>query len=266
MPSRIEKSIRKVLLEASERLSADLKAERQLERALPILNCLVSDPRMQKIWRTLYKKKRVNHKPTDDYFYPAAVTNRSSAKMHRQQASELRKAKGLLSEPEAKLLEAVAAAEASLPLVSFSSSWDEQDQGVQWFFEHACRSAINIVPIFQSEIERYRGELIEEIAELRRTRDELVGLGLDSGSFNEYLAACEEDELTMPLPGTLETNWVIKRRRGRRELRTYAVSLSEAARSIFGSPLPGIVATVTRVVFACDEKEVTRETVQEWIK
>jgi hypothetical protein len=106
---------RPAVIHEANRLLHGLAGEENSAKALEILCRLTSDPLMQSVWRELFKRKRTNHKATEQYFYAASVTNASNAVKLRHQASELRKAGGAHSESDA--------------------GWRQSAERLEWFFQ-----------------------------------------------------------------------------------------------------------------------------------
>ena len=237
------------------------------EESLAVLTRLVSDPRMQLVWQELYKTKRDDkYEATGEFLYAARVTHSSWAAEHRKQARELREKGGERNESAARLLEAEAAIEESIEDPPCDPRWSEQDRAAQLFLKHACLSAINIEPVYFSDIQAKVAKLRTVAVSLREQSIMLKSLGLKSEAqkLGEIAADCE-DEARIAEPN-LETNdpWLIIRDRGDTKLRTYIVDLSIAAVSIFGTPLYGTLATVANVVFG--GKAVTAAQVRELLR
>ena len=126
-----------------------------------IFRRLVTDKRMNTVWRELYKRKRVNHRSTDEFLHPAYLTHASIAAYNRQRAAELHKKGSAINESEAKVLEIEAAAYEGWMDPPTDARWSEQDRAAQLFFEGAYREALDIEPVFRSDLEAKVKELIE---------------------------------------------------------------------------------------------------------
>ena len=79
-------------------------------KARQILNRLVFDERMERVWKELYKKKRVHGSRTEEFWHPAYVTNAARAVRYLQEAANVRRNGGKFSEQYAAVLEREAAA------------------------------------------------------------------------------------------------------------------------------------------------------------
>lgn len=85
---------RAAVVDTAQQLYVEVPKEKDPVKALEVLSLLVSDRRMQRVWDVLYQKKRINHKPTAQFRYPAYITNASNAARLRRLACELRKEGG----------------------------------------------------------------------------------------------------------------------------------------------------------------------------
>lgn len=251
---KAEKWVPEAVVEAAMRIHADLSAEDFSPEGLAVLSRLISDPGMKLVWAELYKKKRIDHKTSEDFLHPARVTNRSSALEHRRQALELREKGGEENDLAASLLEAEATAEESIDVSTSDQRWNEQDRGAQIFLEQACRSAINIEPVFLSDLQDNAAKLRGIVASLREQSDILRSLGLDGEArkLKKLALTCEREVRNFEPNLSTDNPWVISRNRGNVRLKTYLVDLSISTKLIFGSKLFGTLATVAGVVFSCD--------------
>jgi hypothetical protein len=59
------------VIHTAEQLRSEVASEENPAEALKVWSRLVLDPRMERVWLELYKKKRINHKATEEFFYPA---------------------------------------------------------------------------------------------------------------------------------------------------------------------------------------------------
>jgi hypothetical protein len=256
------------LIDGAARLQAKLTKENNAP-ALKVLSRLVSDRRMRSVWQEIYKKKRRNYKPTEEFLHPACLTFRSAAAEHRRLACEFRE-KGL--EAEAKLSEALAAAEeklsnfateGKLENVPSDPQWCEQDLAAQAFLQQACLSATDVIPIRTVEIAAEQAKLSNISASLRQLAVELddIGRELDAVDMIRIADDCDE-ELRAYEEAPFNPNLIIERKRSDPKIRTYAVNLSLFAYSIFKTPLSGTIATTVNVVF--ERADLTDDKVREW--
>jgi hypothetical protein len=262
----IERWVPEAVADAAERLHAELAAENKSD-GLAVLARLVSDPRMDLVWGELYKQKRDSeYQTTEEFLYPARVTNASWAAIHRQQAVELRKIGGKLNESEARLLEAEATLEEGAEDAP-TDRWSEQDRAVQTFLSHACHSAVDIQPVFLADIQDKLGKLGKVSASLREQAKVLksLGLGRDARKLGEIAADCDDEawNLEPNKPGA-DDPWIITRRRADPKVRTFVADLSIQTQLLFGNALLGTLATVANVVF--NRNDMTDAKVREWLR
>ncbi|MCG2633233.1 hypothetical protein L6654_42755 [Bradyrhizobium sp. WYCCWR 13023] len=150
------------------RLYDQLVTEEKSADGLKVLSRLICDPRMKVVWQELYKTKRnEKYETTDIFLHPAHVSHLSWAAEYRKQALELRKKGGEENERAVKLLEAEAAAEEGIEDFGADPRWSEQDRAAQLFLRQACRSAIDIEPVYLSEIQTTVAKLRTVAAGLR---------------------------------------------------------------------------------------------------
>ena len=265
------RSIAAVAEVATEKESIDLR---------DVLSLLVSDSRMRLVWRELYKKKRINHKATDEFCYPACVTNASAAAANRRRASELRKKTSAVDERDARLLEAEATVLEREGDPPADPRWSEQDRAVKLFLRHTYRIALDLQPVFLSDLQLKMKKLREVAEVLRKQATALQSLGMkgDARKLNEIASDCDDEALNV-LPerhvasdendGSIFTPqaddpWIITRQSGDVELRAFVADLSITTASLFGKDLHRTVATVANVVF--NRQDVTRDNVREMLR
>jgi hypothetical protein len=250
--SNIESWVPDAVSDEAVRLYEQLATGKNPGESLAVLTRLISDPRMKLVWQELYKTKRDDkYETTDVFLYAARVSNSSWAAEHRKQASELRKKGGARNESAAGLLEAQAAVEEGIGDPPSDPRWSEQDRAAQLFLKHACWSAINIKPVYFSDIQVKVAKLRTVAASLREHSIMLKTLSLKSEARKLWEIAddCEDQARIVEPNLDIDDPWVIVRDRGDPKLRTYIIDLSIAAISIFGTSLYGTLATVANVVF-----------------
>ncbi len=275
-PSWIPDAVR----ETARLLNAELATEKDFGQALEILSRLISNPRMRLVWGELSKKNSVNDEAADEYRYPARVTNASWATVHRQQALELRNKGGALNEHEARLLEAEAAVEETIEDSPSDQRWSEQDRAAQLFLNHAYRSALDVKPVFLSDIRANGSELRKVAASLRKQAAKLQSLGMedDALKLGDIAANCDDEawslepkrssalaqEEALEFMPRADDPWIITRQRNDAKVRTFVVDLSIPTQLLFGTPLYGTLANVANVVFSRDD--MTGAKVREWLR
>ncbi len=205
-----EMKVPPAVIEQARRMRLELSADKN---SLAILELLISDCSMRQVWGEIYKKKRTEkYLRTDEYFYPARVTNASWAAIHRQRAAELRKKGGPRNEEEAANLDAEAAIEENTP-ENFSSPASSQDLAAQRFLHHACHAAIDIKPVFLTSIRAKIAKIDDAAKSLRHQAKNLRSLGLKSEARRLVTIAEDcDDEARNLQPG--DDPWIIARDRG----------------------------------------------------
>jgi hypothetical protein len=267
-PPTFSKWVPAAVVEAAERLYAQLASEQDPAKAEKVLSRLTSDPRMKRVWDELYKKKRFEHQAADEFLHAARVTNASHAAASRQRASELRKAGGADKQRDADLLEAEAAALESEGDPPTDPRWSEQDRAAQFLLHHAYRAALDFKPVFLSDVVanvntlRSLAERLRKDAAILRSLD----LELNARKMDEIASDCDEEAWNID-PNRLEPGddpWIITRRTGDIRLKTFIIDLSIPTVLLFGKYLYSTLATVANVVFASNN--VTHEKVREILR
>jgi hypothetical protein len=255
----------KAVIETAAQLHAELSAENHSIDGLEILSRLIFHPGMKAVWTELYRRKRIKYESTEEFLHPARVTNRWSAAEHRRQAAELRRRGGEANESEASLLEAEADVEEDLDVSTINQRWSEQDRGAQLFLRQACISAIEINPIYLTELQDNATKLLQIATNLRQHSGVLLSLGLEAEARSLKMVAfgCDRNARDLIVDLATDDPWVISRNRGDLKLRTYIVDLSISTKSIFGTPHYGTLATVASVVFG---SEITADKVRELLR
>jgi hypothetical protein len=234
---------------------------------LSALSRLISDPRMKVVWREFKKRD----KATKEFLHPARVTNASRATICRQRANELLKLGGSANETEARLLKDDAATlEKSEDLMPMDPRWSEQDHATQIFFRRACYAAINIEPIFFSDIRAKIDELRGASQTLRAEATKIQRLGLE-GVARELLEVadfCDDEawnlrpEQPSPNGRRADDPWIISRNRGDPKVRAFVADLLMETERLFGKSLYGTLARTANVVF--NRKDITYQRVCDW--
>jgi hypothetical protein len=113
----------------AEQFYAEIAKHPDPTKSKEILDRLASDPRMENVWRELFRKNR----QSQEFFNPAMTAARLVAKKRRL-ATELRRQGGPTREHAAKLLQAEAALleeDGDSPLAS--ADWTTQERAAQFF-------------------------------------------------------------------------------------------------------------------------------------
>jgi hypothetical protein len=259
------------VIHTAKQLHSWLASEENPVEARKLWSRLVFDSRMKHVWAELYKKKRIHHKVTEEFLYPACLTNASDAVRKRRRAVELREKGGLKNVSEADLLEAEAALLERLYDRPADPRWSEQDRAVQLFLRHAYEAALNHEPVFLSDLEAKVSKLQKVAKQQRVDAAILNSIGLKHVARKlEQIADDCDDEAFKILPHDsrffLQTDdpWIIARRRGDFELRTFVADLSIIIGSLFGQTLHGTLATVANVCL--NRNDVTDRKVWEMLR
>jgi hypothetical protein len=278
-PLNIPEWVPPAVVEAAKDLNDKLPKEKDPVMAQEVLSRLVSHQLMERVWREIFRKKRVRHKPTEEYLNPA-LTCGSSVAAYRQKASDLRKKGGEENEHNAKLLEAEAAIidEEFDPLVH--PRWSTQDRAAQLLLWHAYRTALDNKPVYLSDIEAKTRDLRKLVKELITGVKTLQSHSLDHEARRlNKLAEEIEDEahntdpfldpqtghrLAQPRFPHIDDPWAIVRKTPDVQMRSFVVCLSIATIQLFGKPLYHTLANITNAVF--DRRDVTDGRVRELLR
>ena len=250
--------------EASD-LWTKLPTEKDPAKSEEVLWRLISDRRMDRVWRELYEQRRSNHQPSEQYSNPAYVTNASVAARNRRLAAELRNKAGMMNEREAKLLEAEAVILERLGDPPADPRWNEQDRAVQNFLRHAYRNFLDLKPVLLSDLTAKMNKLREVAEGLHQQAATLQSLGKqsDAQKLEEIASDCDEEARNM-LPRDGDEPWVITRQSEDVGLRAFVIDLSIGTTVLFQKELHSTVATVANVVF--NRQDVTRSKVREMLR
>jgi hypothetical protein len=244
------------VIHAAEQLQSELASEENPAEAQELWSRLVLDSRMKRVWQELYKKKYIHHRATEEFLYPACLTNASDAARKRRRALELRQKGGPINESEADLLEAEAALVEGEYDPPADPRWSEQDRAVQLFLHKVYRTALNHELIFLSDLEAKVSKLQKVAKRLRSDAAILSSHGMEreARKLHRIATDCDSEAVSI-LPYehgfSFKTDdpWIIVRRRGDLELRAFVVDLSIITGTLFGKTLFGTLATVSNVRF-----------------
>jgi hypothetical protein len=231
------------------------------------------------VWREIFRRKRVGHKPTDEYLNPAS-TNASRIGALRTQASDLRERGGEENEHDAKLLEAEAAIieEEFDPLVR--PPWSTQDRAAQLLFRHAYRTALDNKPVYLSDLVAKTNNLRKLVKELLTGVETLQSYHLDHAArtlkrlAEEIYAEAQNTDpyldpqiglqLARPRFPHIDDPWVIVRETSDVQIRSFIIDLSITPLQLFGKSLYNTLANITNAVF--DREDVTDGRVRELLR
>ena len=254
----------------AEQIRLMLAEEQDSAQALKVWSRLVSDPRMDLVWRELYKRRKGSR---NEFVYPGRVGNKSIAAGLQQRASEIRNKGDTLSEQERDLLKVLEYEVRYLNKKkdAFADArWNEQDRAVQIFFRHTYKAAIHRELILLSDLEAKAKKARDTAIALRNQAEIKSALGSkDEARTLRDMADDYDGEALRILPDSdfrpgVDDPWIVTRRRGNFELRTFLADLMICNETLFGKPLWGTIATIANVVF--DRRDITRSKVREMFR
>jgi hypothetical protein len=180
--------------EASD-LWTKLPTEKDPAESEEVLWRLISDRRMDRVWRELYERRRCNHQPSEQYSNPAYMTNASVAVRNRRLAAELRDKGGTMNERKARFLEAEAAIYEGLGDPPADPRWSEQDRAVQNFLRHTYRNFLDLKPVLLSDLTAKMNKLRDVAGGLHQQAATLQSLGKqsDAQKLEEIASDCDEE-------------------------------------------------------------------------
>jgi len=259
---------RQAVREKATELWLRLPREKDPVKAQRVLEQLIANPKMQKVWSEIYRRKLGKH---GHFFNPARVTNASKAAALREKAQELRKKGSEKDVENAKFLDFEATQIERLPEVQVSPD-AEQDYAAEMFLARAYRIALDeSEPAFLSD-QQDRVNKLRDISErLRTLARELESMGecvfpYYADKLEDVADDCEDDAKVLT-PNLVNSPWLIVRERGDLRLRTFVARLAYCTFNLFLKILPSTIATVTNVIQQCDDadkqsKSVDRDTVR----
>jgi hypothetical protein len=263
----------------AEHLQRKLNLEENPAQALKVWLRLVSDPRMDLVWKELYKKKRTrDSKLTGNFLHPGRVRNETIASVLEQRISKIREKGDSVSEQDAGLVKEL---EFEVRLLKKARNkpadprWSEQDSAVQSFFYHAYHAALNGKPIFLSDLKTQTAKLRDVAATLRNLAEIEASLGLRSEArkLREVADYCDgQADNILPdrnpdgskFIAGVDDPWIVTRRSGDFGIRKFLADLLITAQRLFGNPLWGTLATAANV--ALGRKDITRSKVREMLR
>ena len=242
----------------AKRLWSKLPTEKDQVKAQKVLEQLISNPLMERVWDELYRKDPTKH---NGFFNPACLTNVSKAAAHREEARELRKKGGDKNRRDAEFLEFEARFFEILPGEPSNPSWSEQDRAAQQFLSGAYRAALSTEPELLSDIQAEVGKLRKAAKTLRQLAAELQSVGIHvteiyAEKLREVAADCDDDAKVMTTSPTKDP-WLVTRKRGDLRLKTFVAKLSYKSQLLFMKTLHNTIANVANVVFSSQSANVS---------
>jgi hypothetical protein len=252
-------------------LHAEAIKRKDKKKRIEILNRLISDPLMKRVWVELYRRDRQNGR----FFNPAA-TNVTWARECRERAIELRQKGGSRNDRDAALREAEAKSYEAQK--NTETPQDAQDRVARSFLFHAFHAALDNKPVYYQELK-------EKVEQLSGIAEHLEHYGVILESFNfkteaaqlrDVAQTCEWEACnTLPRRGPVPEDesiyepkpddpWVLTRKSKDDELRTFVIDLAIAMVGMFRKTLDGTLANVSNVVF--NRKDVSANNVRDILR
>ena len=261
----------------AKKLWRRLPTEKDPIKARGILEQLISNPLMKRVWDELYRKQSDKHK---GFFNFACLTNASKAAAHCEEAHELRNKGGDKNRRDAEFLEFEARFFEILPGESSNPSWSGQDRAAQLFLSGAYRAALSTEPELVSDIQAKVSKLRNVAKKLRLLAAELQSVEIHvteiyAKTLREVAADCDDDAKVMT-PSPARDPWLVTRKRGDLRLKTFVARLSYTSQLLFMKTLHNTIANVTNVVFSsqsanvigdeCRQRRLTGENVRQMLR
>jgi hypothetical protein len=254
----------KAVRQQAKELWKKLPTEKDPAKAQQVLEQLIANPLMKRVWDELYRKMRMprNTAPTlwalrhKVFFNPACLTNASKAAALREKAQELRKKGDEENIEDARFLDFEARVIQSLPEDPIPAEWTEQDRAAQLFFTRAYRIALDCDPQIVSDQQAKVGKLQKIAERLRESAKELKSV--DSYVFSYYAKKLEkvasdcDDDAKVMRPNLANSPWLVPRKRGDLRQKTIVAKLAYTTLNLFSKILPSTIANVTNVICHCD--------------
>jgi hypothetical protein len=188
-----------VRLQASE-LWERLPTEQDPAKAQQILERLIADLQMKRVWDELYRKQRIPEDIYNKFVNPACLTNASQAAAFRKMAQTLRKKGGERNKEDAGFLDFEARVIESLPEDPAPPDWNEQDCAAQVFFTRAYEIALKHDPVMQAKVDKLQhiAERLRELAGELKLMDTILTRRY-AEKLKEVAADCDDDaKITRP--------------------------------------------------------------------
>jgi hypothetical protein len=235
--------------------------ERRDRNSDEVLQRLTSDPRMQRVWGELQKRKRdPDYKSTEAFMYSATSSENWSegARAAIRRSQKLIKIGGQSNQREAKRLELIARlsefkeTDMLFPWHVGRKELPRQDLALVFFLQQALELSRQFRrPVTRAEARKKRQHYLDMA---RRIRDD-VELDPSYSSTQEILlnAAFAYDELADQAgPSDGNPLLVDRKRKGDERQNGFVIRFAAMTKAVFGSPLYGVVATVANVAFNCE--------------
>jgi hypothetical protein len=220
--------LRPAVLHAAKRIHARLATEKEPAKARDLLVCLTCDGRMRDVWDRLYETRP----KTEALLYPARITFRPNIEEFRRRACDLRNQGGRTNEEEARIWDMHAAGLEGTN--DRPRPWTDQDHAAQLFLWHVYHDTLDLKIVSLSDV---KDEItrIRELAKQMRRKAAILQVPSLRGlapKLVELAAECEE-AASRSVPNRADDRWIMVRRRGDVELRTFIASLEISWRMLF---------------------------------
>jgi hypothetical protein len=277
----------KAVQQQATELWEKLPKERNPIKAKQVLEQLIINPLMERVWDELYREYRERGK---GYFNAARIAKSSDAaslpglvEKFRKDARELRKKGGEKNKADAESIERDAKSfERAAQFIELSPDepgdprWSEQDRAAQSFLSRAYRGALYTDLQLLSDLRAKTNKLQEIAKKLRGLAKDLQSLGLVvtevyAQKLFDVALDCISDAQAME-PDPAAKAWLVTRMRGDTQRRTYVAKLAYATRLLFDKTLFNTMANVTNVVFSGknhdvgQKGEISEETVRDMLR
>jgi hypothetical protein len=287
-PSKMPKFPDWLVYEAVREQASDLwdqlSSESEPIKARKVLEELIINPQMKRVWAELY---RIRRDQPGNYFNLARSSAESTAASLREgvnddriKANALRTKVNLSKEERDELvgleqsayhLERAAKIAFLLPDVSDNPRWSNQDHGVRSFFSQIYRAALDCKPGFASKSKTNTLTLIKVADRLYDLVDELESLELGVANYyaetlRDVAFNCSSDaQVIQPklAPG------LNLRRKGDLWGRAFVGTVANASTLLFGKQLHSTIATIANVIsraLGLAPKDYRRETIREMLR
>jgi hypothetical protein len=252
-----------VVREQASELWSELPGESDAVKARKVLEELITNPLMKRVWNELYEKDR----KSGLFKYPACLTNNSLIAAHFERARILREKGGKPNTHDAELLEFEARWMKGLLEEEYLDPIIEQNLAVKRFFSRIYQAALHVKPQTVGEALRRVHNLRSVARRLRILEKELHQLGGRLQSIRIHVTRIYADKLaeaaktciavaedcesdaTVCQPNVATSPWLVTRRRGDIDRKIYVSMIFAATEELFATPLYSTIANVTNVVF-----------------
>jgi hypothetical protein len=259
-------------------------------KARKVLEELITNQLMKRVWKVLYEKDR----ETGLFKYPACLTTASNIAAYLERARILREKGGQRNIHDAELLEFEARWMKLVSKEEYADPMTEQNLAVELLFSRAYRAAFQTKPQTVKDALRKVHDLRGVAKGLRNIEKQLYQLAgrletipihvtkIYADKLTEVAKICVavaedcESDATVCEPNVAAAPWLVTRQRGDIERKTFVSMLFVATDELFGTPLYSTIANITNVVFGPQigalvsnsnyARPITADTVREMVR